>query len=237
MADSTTPNYGWTLPTFGLDRDVWGDLLNDNWSTLDGQLKTVADAATAASGGLAALAANIVALIEPVGSIKPWPVPTAPSGWLPCDGFAVSRVDFADLFAVIGTTWGAGNGSTTFAIPNFVGRTLVHRDNGSVFVGTQFGENQHTLNVAEMPVHAHGASSDAQGQHNHTYQQAFVTAGVNAAFGTQVTISSATAGTSNDGLHAHNITVGANGGGGAHNNIQASTGVLWIIKAVKLPLI
>ena len=53
-----------------------------------------------------------------VGAIKPWTKATAPDGYLLCDGSAVSRTTYADLFAVISTTYGAGDGSTTFAVPN-----------------------------------------------------------------------------------------------------------------------
>src|SRR6478672_8307118 len=53
----------------------------------------------------------------PAGAIQDFGGTTAPTGWLACDGQAVSRTTFADLFAYIGTTWGAGDGSTTFNVP------------------------------------------------------------------------------------------------------------------------
>ncbi len=53
------------------------------------------------------------------------PVSAIPAGWLLCDGSELNRIDFAALFSVIGTYWGAGNGSTTFNIPNFQNRVLV----------------------------------------------------------------------------------------------------------------
>lgn len=52
------------------------------------------------------------------GTIQAWGGNTAPDGWLLCDGSAISRTLYADLFAVIGTSYGAGNGSTTFNLPN-----------------------------------------------------------------------------------------------------------------------
>lgn len=58
----------------------------------------------------------------PTGATVPFAGPTAPEGWLLCDGSAVSRTTYADLFAAIGTTWGAGDGSTTFNIPDMRGR-------------------------------------------------------------------------------------------------------------------
>jgi microcystin-dependent protein len=58
----------------------------------------------------------------PIGAMAIWPTATAPTGWLKCDGSAVSRTTYANLFAVIGTTFGAGDGSTTFNLPNLSGR-------------------------------------------------------------------------------------------------------------------
>ena len=52
------------------------------------------------------------------GTILPHGSSTAPTGFLSCDGSAVSRTTYADLFAVIGTTWGTGNGSSTFNVPD-----------------------------------------------------------------------------------------------------------------------
>ena len=54
----------------------------------------------------------------PVGSINLYAGSTAPTGWLICDGSAVSRTTYANLFSVIGTTYGTGDGSTTFNLPN-----------------------------------------------------------------------------------------------------------------------
>ena len=62
------------------------------------------------------------------GAIVMWPTATVPTGYLLCDGQAVSRSTYADLFAVIGTSFGAGDGSTTFNVPNLKGRQVVGRD-------------------------------------------------------------------------------------------------------------
>lgn len=58
----------------------------------------------------------------PVGTVQMFAGNTIPAGWLLCDGSAVSRTDYAKLFSAIGTTWGAGDGSTTFNLPNSIGR-------------------------------------------------------------------------------------------------------------------
>ena len=61
----------------------------------------------------------------PVGCINLYAGSTAPTGWLICDGSAVSRTTYANLFSVIGTTYGTGNGSTTFNLPNLKGKVPV----------------------------------------------------------------------------------------------------------------
>jgi microcystin-dependent protein len=61
----------------------------------------------------------------PSGLMAPYGGASAPSGWLLCDGSAVSRTTFAALFTAIGTTWGTGDGSTTFNVPNMLGRVPV----------------------------------------------------------------------------------------------------------------
>ena len=63
--------------------------------------------------------------VNPVGVIQMYANATVPSGWLECNGQAISRIDYADLFDIIGTTYGSGNGSTTFNVPNFSGKLPV----------------------------------------------------------------------------------------------------------------
>jgi microcystin-dependent protein len=67
-------------------------------------------------------------LNAPAGVISMYGGSTAPNGWLLCDGSAVSRTTYARLFSAIGTKYGAGNGSTTFNLPNFKGRVPVGLD-------------------------------------------------------------------------------------------------------------
>lgn len=77
---------------------------------------------------------NDAAPLVPVGSILIWPETTAPSGWLLSDGTAISRTTYAGLFALIGTDYGAGDGSTTFALPDFKDRLPLGKgtNNGTV---------------------------------------------------------------------------------------------------------
>jgi microcystin-dependent protein len=74
---------------------------------------------------------------SPVGLLAPFAGASAPSGWLLCDGSAVSRTTYAPLFAVIGTTYGAGDGSTTFNLPDMRAASPV-----GAGTSTQFTENE-----------------------------------------------------------------------------------------------
>lgn len=85
----------------------------------------------------------------PAGMISPFGGTEAPDGWLPCDGRAVSRATYANLFSAIGVVWGAGNGSTTFNIPNLAGKFLRGVGGNSAALGVPQGQatakNQLTL--------------------------------------------------------------------------------------------
>ena len=89
-----------------------------------------------------------------VGSIIAFPGSTVPGGYLLCDGSAVSRTAYASLFAVIGTTYGAGDGATTFNLPNLTGRVPVGSSQNHP-LGTSGGEETHTLIPGEIAAHVH----------------------------------------------------------------------------------
>ena len=100
-----------------------------------------------------------------------------PSGWLSCNGAALSRTAYAALFAAIGTTWGAGDGSTTFNIPDTRGRTVFGADGGigrltsagglSGAIGSSGGTETVALTEAQLAAHGHGGSTGAAGSHDH----------------------------------------------------------------------
>src|SRR5690606_10883022 len=109
----------------------------------------------------------------PTGAIMPYAGAAEPAGWLFCDGRAVSRTTYAALFAVIGTTYGAGDGSTTFNLPNLKGRVPVGLDTGQAefdSLGETGAAKTHTFSVSELPSHTHGVGTlvtQSAGAHGH----------------------------------------------------------------------
>ena len=96
----------------------------------------------------------------PIGSIIPWTTTTIPDGWLECNGQAVSRTGFSELFAKIGTTFGAGDGSTTFNVPDLRGEFIRGWDHGrGVDSGRVFGSWQ----ADEFKAHDHDLPKDQEG--------------------------------------------------------------------------
>lgn len=94
----------------------------------------------------------------PIGATIEWHSDIIPENWLLCNGQAVSRTDYAELFNVLGTKYGTGDGSTTFNLPNLKGKVAVGKDeNDTDFneLGKTGGEKEHTLTIAEIPSHNH----------------------------------------------------------------------------------
>ena len=91
---------------------------------------------------------------EPAGIVLPFAGSTAPQGYLLCDGSAVSRTDYSDLFAAIGTVYGAGDGATTFNVPDLSGRVVLGVSQSHA-LGTTGGEATHVLTEQELPAHSH----------------------------------------------------------------------------------
>jgi len=166
---------------------------------------------TAVSGATAAAqaAAQAAALAAvPVGVVTSFAGGGAPSGWVPCTGAAISRTAYAALFAVLGTAHGAGDGATTFNLPDLRGRVPIGVGQGSGLtdraLGQKLGEENHLLTVNEMPSHRHYLAS--------------------------VTNGGQYAGAYNTGSGLSSCSTGDTGGNAAHNTMQPSYGLNFIIK-------
>ena len=157
---------------------------------------------------------NTINTNTPVGVITAYAGDTAPDGWLLCDGSAVSRTTYANLFSVLGTKCGVGDGSTTFNLPNIKGRSLVGVDPDDTdfnVVGKTGGEKEHRLTINEMPSHNHGMSNG-----NNIWTQASGYGNISAS--------------STTGANRANIsTIASQGGGQAHNNLSPYAAVNFII--------
>lgn len=111
----------------------------------------------------------------PIGSLLPYLGSVAPTGYLFADGSAVSRTGItADLFAVVGITYGAGNGTTTFNLPNLAGRVPVGRSGVDLefdVLGETGGEKVVALDSTKLPQHLHNISDPghvhAENPHDH----------------------------------------------------------------------
>jgi microcystin-dependent protein len=174
---------------------------------------------------------NYVDARMPTGVMHPFAGSAAPSGYLLCDGSAVSRTTYADLFTVIGTTYGVGNGSTTFNIPNTLGRAIAGYDGSQTefnTLGKTGGEKTHTLTTAEIPGHTHSINDPT---HTHNIQRNGNQAnsgGTGGIFGLQQNSGTSV---SNTQSASTGITVNTNtGGDGAHNNLQPYISLNYIIK-------
>jgi microcystin-dependent protein len=112
-------------------------------------------------------------LVSPSGEIKMWPTATAPTGFLLCTGAAVSRTIYAALFAVIGTTFGAGDGTTTFNLPDFDNRFAVGA--GDLYAVGATGGSKDAILVS----HTHTDAGHTHTTHTDLYGSSGISAGGN----------------------------------------------------------
>lgn len=188
----------------------------------------------------------------PAGVVTAYAGTVPPNGYLLCNGAAVSRATYSRLFTAIGTTYGTGDGSSTFNIPNLSGRVIVARDGGQTEFDTVSeigGTKAHTLTTSELPIHDHTyTNSPSDGSHSHSastvdagnhqhIQQDFVTDDnyygflwqygygweIYRARRVRVDVANSTANTGFAGTHSHTVTV-ANGGTHTHNVTIGNTG-------------
>jgi microcystin-dependent protein len=181
----------------------------------------------------------------PVGAVTMWVAADAPTGWTLCQGQAISRSTFGSLFTVIGTTYGAGDGSTTFNLPDLRGRVPMGAGLGrnvagnadlatSRTLGQRVSDAQTvTLTEAQIPSHNH-----TQNAHNHTQNPTIVDFGYSIVAGgaaNAITVGTLQAAGGQLGPFTSTnqettATNNATGGGQAHENTQPSTVINFIIK-------
>lgn len=153
-------------------------------------------------------------IIVPIGSMLMWSTNSAPSNWLFCDGSAVSRTTYANLFSVISTTYGSGDGSTTFNVPDLRQRFPLGKavsGTGSTLAATGgMIDHIHTVDPGTT-------STSSDGLHNHTGATGTPSTTVAA---TNLTGSAAstthTHSISSDGAHTHTIDISSFNSGTAN---------------------
>lgn len=165
----------------------------------------------------------------PIGQITPFGSATMPTKWIKCDGAAISRATYADLFAIIGTNYGVGNGTTTFNLPDLRSRSPYGVGAGTVTsLGQAAGAEAVGLTINQLPAHDHDYNDPG---HFHDHIRAGGAAGggytnvvgatnttpVNVAWPTQV--------------KATGITFHAQGANALHPNLHPVLGVNFIIYA------
>ena len=149
------------------------------------------------------------------GSLLMWPTATAPTGYLLCDGTAVSRTTYAALFVVVGTTFGAGDTTTTFNVPNYTNRMPY---------GSTVGATGGTADAVVVS-HTHTASSTDAG-HAHGYLYSNVSTG-----GGTGGFSPNTSPTATDTGYANiSTTITAAGVSGTNANLPPYLGISFVIK-------
>jgi len=177
--------------------------------------------------------ANVAVPTVPVGSLQAFAGANAPYSWLLCDGSAVSRTQYPDLYSALGTAYGAGDGSTTFNIPDMRGRIPAGKDNmggtaanrltttyfggTATALGATGGSESHTLTTAQLAAH------------NHTIQEG---SGNSSLLGGNFTGAGQTSTGGGNGSNYYPAQINNTGGGNAHNNTQPTLIVNYIIKAL-----
>ena len=173
------------------------------------------------------LGADVVTV--PAGIIMPFAGTTAPTGYLLCFGQLISRTTYSGLFAAIGTTYGSGDGSTTFNLPDLRGRTIAGQDdmggtsanrlttpiNGDT-LGAAGGSESHTLTTNEMPSHTHTGNVALRTNWEGGYS-------------TRSPVGTGNARYDNTGSNPP-LSIDNTGGGAAHNNVQPTIILNYIIK-------
>jgi microcystin-dependent protein len=156
VAETTTTNFGWTMPDPGASANTWGATLNATTQKIDNQVFLNQQAAAAGQA--------------PIGSVTMFAGPTPPANWLICNGASLGRTGtYAALFAIIGTAFGSVDGSH-FNLPNLNAKFPLGVGPSNQ-LGSAGGAFNTALSIAQLPPHAHPITdvthNHPQTPHNH----------------------------------------------------------------------
>lgn len=183
---------GKTVSMSGGNVTIGGTPSNSSHAATKGMLDS-------AVSGINTTITNLQPKLSPAGQIAMFGMTTPPTGWLKCNGAAVSRTTYSDLFSAIGTTWGSGDGSTTFNVPDLRGRFARALDDGK---GIDSGRSIATTQASQNKSHTHtGTTGTQSADHYH----AGTTAGENQ-------------------THAHGVPYGTHMVGHAYDIFHVSLG-------------
>ena len=181
---------------------------------------------------------EVVEPIFPSGGIIAYTMPNAPLGWLVCDGAEINRYSYKELFAIIGTTFGSGDGSTTFNLPNYQGAFLRGTGTGGGYSGpaantsqahaTQTHNHTATTTITD-PGHTH-----TQTNYNDDYNNSSTAGQIGLGFSKDAGIDSPVVNTnisqSNTGVTASTTVANSTVSVNANETRPYNFGVYWIIK-------
>lgn len=159
-----------------------------------------------------------------------------PTGWLECNGQAISRTTYSALFSSMGTTYGVGNGTTTFNLPNLAGRVPIGAGtlgSDTYARGSTGGEAAHALTTAELAAHTHAPGTLATGSNgNHAHNVSVGPSGGLSQVAQETTTNTLSQVVSGfTGSHTHSLTgaTASTGSGTAHENRPPYLGVTFLV--------
>jgi microcystin-dependent protein len=224
---TVTPGYSFTN-----DEIVTPTKLNSAATPVVALANNEVTTSTIADGAVTQAKLNSSVTLVPTGAVMPFAMNTAPSGWLAANGSAVSRTAFAALFAAIGTTYGAGDGSTTFTLPDLRGYFVRGSGTNSdgVDAGT-FGAKQADGVISHT--HSGTTGNDSPDHtHNTTFRNNAESSGLGSPAATGGNLSTAQYSSGGASVrHQHGFTTSSQSPAGTTETRPRNIAMLYCIKA------